>query len=95
MSLDIETVRNIAFLARIRVEEEALEPLVQELNHIVHWVEQLQKVPTDDVEPMTSVADLSLPLRPDVVNDGNCPEKVLANAPDGEDGFFTVPKVVE
>ncbi|MBC8339928.1 MAG: Asp-tRNA(Asn)/Glu-tRNA(Gln) amidotransferase subunit GatC [Alphaproteobacteria bacterium] len=103
MSLDKDTVRKIAFLARIRVPEDALEPLAGELSNILGWVEQLSEVDTDGVEPMTSVADLSWPRRQDVVNDGGDAHAVLANAtepeaaPGGEakGGFFTVPKVVE
>jgi aspartyl-tRNA(Asn)/glutamyl-tRNA(Gln) amidotransferase subunit C len=102
MSLDKDTVRKIAFLARIRVPEDALEPLAGELSNIIGWVEQLSEVETEGVEPMTSVADMTWPRRDDVVNDGGMAEDVLANATDtepvsGEEGggFFTVPKVVE
>ena len=95
MSLDKDTVKGIAFLARIRVEEEALEPLAGELSGILDWVEQLDELNTDGVEPLASVADITLPQRIDVVTDGNCRDQVMANAPDTEDGFYTVPKVVE
>lgn len=95
MSLDKDTVKGIAFLARIRVEEEALEPLAGELSGILDWVEQLDELNTDGVEPLASVADITLPQRTDVVTDGNCRDKVMTNAPDTEDGFYTVPKVVE
>lgn len=95
MSLDIDTVKNIAFLARIRVEDQALEPLAKELSAIIGWVEQLAEVNTDDVAPMTSVTETTPDLRADVVNDGDRREAVLANAPDGTDAFYTVPKVVE
>jgi len=95
MSLDRETVRKIAFLARIRVDEERLDPLAKELDGILGWIEQLGEVDTDGVEPMTSVADLTLPRRTDAVTDGASPEKVLANAPDRVEDFYTVPKVVE
>jgi aspartyl-tRNA(Asn)/glutamyl-tRNA(Gln) amidotransferase subunit C len=95
MSLDIETVRRIAFLARIKVAEEALEPLAGELNGIIGWVEQLLKVDTDGVEPMTSVAEMTLSKRQDNVTDGDCREDVLSNAPDREDAFYAVPKVIE
>lgn len=95
MSLDIDTVKNIAFLARIRVADETLEPLVRELSAIIGWVEQLAEVNTDDVEPMTSVSEITPELRQDVVNDGDLREAALANAPDGTDAFYTVPKVVE
>ena len=95
MSLDKETVKNIAFLARIKVPEQDLEPLAGELSHIIGWVEQLGEVDTEGVEPMTSVADMELFRREDVISDGGVPEKVLANAPDREENFYTVPKVVE
>lgn len=95
MSLDKDTVKNIAYLARIRMDEAKLEPLAGELSSILGWIEQLQELDTDGVEPMASVADMQLPQRKDVVTDGNCRDAVLKNAPDPEDGFFTVPKVVE
>lgn len=95
MALDRETVRRIAYLARIRVEDDRLDQIAGELDGILHWVEQLSEVDTDGVEPMTSVTEVTPPLRTDVVNDGDCRDAVLANAPDAEDGFYTVPKVVE
>ncbi|MDP6805177.1 MAG: Asp-tRNA(Asn)/Glu-tRNA(Gln) amidotransferase subunit GatC [Rhodospirillales bacterium] len=95
MPLDIETVRNIAFLARIKVPEDELEALAGELSNILGWVDQLAGVDTEGVEPMTSVVEMTLHEREDVVNEGERPEDVLANAPEREDGFFAVPKVVE
>ena len=95
MSLDKDTVKNIAYLARIRVEEDKLEPLAGELSSIMGWIEQLQELDTEGVEPMASVVAVELPQRKDVVTDGNCRDAVLRNAPEAEDGFFTVPKVVE
>ena len=95
MALDQETVRRIATLARIKVPEENLEPLADELNNILGWIEQLSEVDTDDVQPMTSVVETVAPQRPDVVTDGGAPDKVLRNAPQAEDAFYTVPKVVE
>ncbi|MBW7849785.1 MAG: Asp-tRNA(Asn)/Glu-tRNA(Gln) amidotransferase subunit GatC [Rhodospirillales bacterium] len=95
MSLDKATVRTIANLARIEVRDEELDHLAGELSNILHFVEQLSEVNTDGVEPMTSVAALELPRRADVVSDGNCRERILANAPEADDGFFLVPKVVE
>lgn len=95
MSLDKDTVKNIAYLARMRVADEKLAPLAGELSSIMDWIEQLQELDTDGVEPMASVSDVTLPQRKDVVNDGNCQDGVLKNAPDREEGFFTVPKVVE
>lgn len=95
MSLDKATVRTIANLARIEVRDEELDHLAGELSNILHFVEQLSEVNTDGVEPMTSVAALELPRRADAVTDGNCRERILANAPESDDGFFLVPKVVE
>ena len=95
MSLDKETVKNIANLARIKVPEENLDHLAGELSGILDWVEQLNAVDTEGVEPLSSVVDVTLPLRKDRVSDGNCRDKVLANGPDVVDGFYAVPKVVE
>ncbi len=95
MSLDTATVRSIAELARIEVPEEELEHLAGELSNILNFVEQLAAVDTTGVAPMTSVAAMTLPLRADAVTDGGYAERVLANAPEVMDGFFTVPKVVE
>ncbi|MGB0748468.1 MAG: Asp-tRNA(Asn)/Glu-tRNA(Gln) amidotransferase subunit GatC [Magnetospiraceae bacterium] len=95
MSLDKDTVKNIAFLARIEVPEADLEPLAGELSHIIGWVEQLAEVNTEGVAPLASVTDVTLPLREDKQAGGGIPDKVLANAPESADGFFLVPKVVE
>jgi len=95
LALDTETVRRIARLARIRVPEDDLAPLADELSHIMNWVEQLDAVDTSNIAALTSVADIRLPQREDKVNDGGAPEKVLANAPDRQGNFFAVPKVVE
>ncbi len=95
MSLDIDTVKNIAMLARIRVADDELDHLAGELSHILGWVEQLNEVDTKGVEPMSSIVEISLPRRSDEVVQGGESERVLANAPDAKDGFFTVPKVME
>ncbi len=95
MALDKDTVAKVANLARIRVSDERAGSLVGELNQIIGWVEQLEAVDTDGVEPMTSVVDMIGPQRPDVVNDGGYPDRVLANGPQTELGFYVVPKVVE
>ena len=95
MALDTEVVRKIARLARLKVPEENLEPLAGELSQILTWVEQLDEVDTDGVPPMTSVVEMTLPLREDVVTDGGYADKVTANAPESVQGFFAVPKVVE
>ncbi|WP_375569282.1 Asp-tRNA(Asn)/Glu-tRNA(Gln) amidotransferase subunit GatC [Ahrensia marina] len=95
MSVDSDTVRRIAHLARIRLEDERIEPMREELNAILAFVEQLNEVKTDGVEPMTSVVATKMRLRADAVTDGNISEDVVANAPASEDGFFMVPRVVE
>jgi aspartyl-tRNA(Asn)/glutamyl-tRNA(Gln) amidotransferase subunit C len=95
MSVDIDTVRKVARLARIHEPEERLEALTGELNGILGWIEQLNEVDVDGVEPMTSAVAMTLPLRADEVVDGGIPALVTANAPRSEDGFFVVPKVVE
>jgi len=95
MAIDAATVRKVARLARIAEPEEKLEPLARELNGIISWIEQLNEVDTDGVEPMTTSVAMSLPMRDDVVTDGGDPARVLGNAPRSERGFFVVPKVVE
>ena len=95
MAIDADTVRKVARLARIRVEEDQLQPMAQELSGIMAWIEQLGEVDTDGVEPMTSCVAMKLPMRDDVVTDGGKREAVLANAPKSDRGFFVVPKVVE
>ncbi len=95
MPIDKATVANIARLARIFVAEEKREALAGELSNILGWVEQLGEVDTDNVEPMTSVVEVRLPERDDVVTDGGCRDDVLANAPETDAGFYVVPKVVE
>jgi aspartyl-tRNA(Asn)/glutamyl-tRNA(Gln) amidotransferase subunit C len=95
MSLDKATVRNVATLARIKVPDADLEPLAKEISGVLGWIEQLNEVDVTGIEPMTSVAKMSLPWRDDAITDGGKPEEVTANAPEGVHGFFVVPKVVE
>lgn len=95
MSVDTDTVRRVARLARISVAEEELAPLAEELNSILGWVEQLGEVDVDGVDPMTSVTPMALKQREDVVTDGDRQDDVLANAPNDREGFYAVPKVVE
>ncbi len=95
MALDKAAVRTIAFLARIKVPEEDLEHLAGEMSNILGWVEQLGEVDTSGIEPMTSGAETALPQREDAVTDGDARDHVLANAPEPEDGFYAVPKVLE
>ena len=95
MSVDKATVRRIAHLARIGVEEAELDGLEAELNNILAWVEQLGELDTDQVAPLASVNDEDLAWRPDAVTDGGYADDITANAPQTHDGFFAVPKVVE
>ena len=95
MSIDIETARKVAKLARIRVEPDALPALAAEFSAILGFIEQLNEVDVNGIEPMTSVTPMRLKRRDDVVTDGNQHAAVLANAPDAREGFFAVPKVVE
>ncbi len=95
MAIDADTVRKVARLARIRVEDAQLDPMAKELSGIMAWIEQLAEVDTDGVEPMTSCVACQLPMREDVVTDGNKRDAILANAPKSDRGFFVVPKVVE
>ena len=95
MSIDAATVRKVARLARIAEFEERLDPLAKEISSILTWIEQLNEVDTDGVEPMTSAVKTPLPMRDDVVTDGGDPKRVLANAPKVVNNFYVVPKVVE
>ena len=95
MSVNADTVRHVAKLARIAMSDAEVEAMVPELNNILSWVEQLGEVNTDGVEPLTAVIDNKLRLRDDVVDDGNIRDDVLKNAPDAQHGFFAVPKVIE
>ncbi len=95
MSLDPATVRRIAKLARIRVEDAEVARLQTELNAILGWIEQLNEVDVTSIEPIASGAAMALRMRDDAVTDGGIPEKILANAPDRAGEFFAVPKVVE
>ena len=95
MAIDVATVRRVARLARIREANERLEPLAQELSGIMGWIDQLNEVDVEGVEPMTSAVAVQLPMREDVVSDGGDRDVVIANAPSEADGFYVVPKVVE
>lgn len=95
MSIDKDTAARVAKLARIKVEEDALPALAEEFNTILGFIEQLNEVDVEGIEPMTSVTPQKLKRRVDVVSDGDQQDKVLANAPDAREGFFAVPKVVE
>lgn len=99
MSIDKETVRKVAKLARLAEPEQRLEPLAKEISGILGWIEQLNEVDVEGVEAMASAVDISLPMREDVLQTGPTgggqPDNVVANAPKTEDHFFVVPKVVE
>lgn len=95
MSLDLETVKRIAFLARLKVEDEQLESVRDDLNNILGFIDQLNEVNTDGVEPMVGVGAREMPMREDKVTDGGYADKILANAPDQAAQMFVVPKVVE
>jgi len=95
MSVDISTVKRVAHLARIAVSEDDAERMTGELNAILGFVEQLNEVNVDGIEPMTSVTPMNMRLREDKVTDGGIAAAVVANAPVTEDNFFVVPKVVE
>ncbi|HWJ88651.1 MAG TPA: Asp-tRNA(Asn)/Glu-tRNA(Gln) amidotransferase subunit GatC [Pelagibacterium sp.] len=95
MSVDADTVKRIGRLARIRITEDEVAAYEGEINAILGFVEQLDEVDVDGVEPMTSVAPMQLRRREDRVTDGGYADKIVANAPVSEDNFFVVPKVVE
>jgi aspartyl-tRNA(Asn)/glutamyl-tRNA(Gln) amidotransferase subunit C len=95
MAIDTDTAARVARLARIRVEEGRLPALAREFDAILGFVQQLDEVDVEGVEPMTSVTPMRLKRRTDEVTDGGRQAEVLANAPDAREGFFAVPKVVE
>lgn len=95
MQVDEATVRRIARLARIRINDAEAKGLEGELSQILDWVKQLDEVDTSNIEPMTRVVTQALHMRQDVVTDGEIADQVTANAPMSEDNFFVVPKVVE
>lgn len=93
--MDKATVKKVATLARIAVTDADLEKYTPQLDGMIKWVEQLAEVNTDNVQPLASVVNIPLGLRPDVVTDGGKQPDILANAPESVEGFFVVPKVVE
>ncbi len=95
MAIDAATVRKVARLARIQLDEARVDDLARELSGILTWIEQLNEVDTEGVAPMASTEAVPLPMRDDVVTDGGDPARVLSNAPKSDRGFFVVPKVVE
>lgn len=95
MSIDKATVAKVAKLARIKITAEEESKYADEISGIMDWIEQLSEVNTDGIEPMTSVVEVKLHERPDEITDGGYQDKILANAPETQEGFFVVPKVVE
>ena len=95
MAVDNQTVQQIAFLSKLKIEESKLDETKDEFNKIFNWVEQLKEVDTENVEQLVSVNEENLVCREDVVKDGNLKDEVLKNAPLSEFGYFAVPKVVE
>lgn len=95
MHVDQKTVYRIARLARIKITDQEAKSLEGELSRILDWVEQLDEVDTSSVEPMTQVVPVEMKKRNDVVTDGEIADVIVANAPQSEDSFFVVPKIVE
>ena len=95
MSIDNKTVRKVSKLAKIRINEQEEIKLIEELNNILGWVDELKKVDTEKIEPMLSVFNESMVMRKDEVHSETSDDLVLKNAPDSKSGFFVVPKVVE
>ncbi len=95
MTLDLKTVKHISKLARISVDEEKANKLAGDLNSIFEFIEKLNELNTENVEPLTSVANTTLRFRKDEVESQNIREKILSNSPDNNEDFFVVPKVVE
>ncbi len=95
MAVDNETVKRVAFLSRLKVEDNKTEAVKEEFNKILAWIEELNEIDTENVEPLISVNDIELRLREDNVTAGNCKDYILKNAPSAEYDYFAVPKVVE
>ena len=95
MAVDNQMVKQIAFLSKLKIEEDKLEETKDEFNKILAWVEELEEIKVDDIEQLVSVNEENLSCRDDVVNDGNKKDEVLKNAPSSEFGYFSVPKFVE
>ena len=95
MKIDKNTINKIARLSRIKLEDKESEDYIEDLNSILDWVEQLNEVNTENIEPLSNISSSILPKRVDLSNDVNSSEEILKNAPDKLEGFFAVPKVVE
>lgn len=94
-AVSAEDVKKIARLSRLHVEDNQLQALADDLNGILGWIEQLNEVDVDGIDPMTSAVDMDAPLRKDVISDGGKRDAILKNAPKADDGFFVVPRSVE
>ena len=95
MSIDLKTIKHISKLSRISVDEKRAEKLVGDLNSIFDFIEKLNKLKTDNVEPLTSVAETTLKLRSDEVKSKNIREQIIKNSPQDNEDYFVVPKVIE
>jgi len=95
LKIDKNTINKIARLSRIKLEDKESEDYIKDLNHILNWVEQLNEINTDNVDPLSNISSYTLPQREDVSKDINSNEEILENAPDKIEGYFVVPKVVE
>jgi len=95
MTIDLKTIKHISKLSRISVDDEKAKKLAGDMNSIFDFIEKLNELDTNNVEPLTSVAETTLKLRVDEVNSGNIREQVLKNSPDENEDFFVVPRVVE
>ncbi len=95
MSIDKETVYKIARLSRIKIENENVDKISSELSAVLNWIDELNEVDTDGIEPLSSITGHKLPTRKDEVRDGGYADRILENAPEKSSGFFVVPKVVE
>ena len=95
MAVDNETVKRVAFLSRLKVEDNKIDATKEEFNKILAWIEELNEVNTDNIEPLIAVNDIALRRRNDEVTSGHCKDEILKNAPAAEYDYFAVPKVVE
>ena len=95
MTIDLKTIKHISKLSRISVDDEKAKKLAGDMNTIFDFIEKLNELNTDNIEPLTSVAETTLKLRIDEIKSGNMREQVLKNSPDENEDFFVVPRVVE
>ena len=95
MSIDLKTIKHISKLSRISVDEKKAEKLAEDLNSIFNFIEKLNELKTDNVEPLTSVAETTLRLRPDVIKSKDIREQIIKNSPQDNEDYFVVPKVIE